>query len=498
MIDLYYLQDLADEAAKKDEPILDFPLPTTTISTSQHQQQHKQIHEQILSGEHYMNIRNDPKKGKGFYSNQDIKAGTLLLVSKPISLVMGWEEDLFDDDDDNDDNDDDTNNNIMNEDEDLMKSNQRNGLLTIRVAKAIQDDPSIWYDQISHLFPRDGSTLPVWICNHAETGMEYERTINELESLNEFSGKNDVIEDIRQRLPFIVRYNCLSVETSPELFVYPDQAKGGHVTLSATALYYLPSYFNHSSKPNVSRWSIGDIIFFVANQDIRKNTELCISYIESELLCENAARRSMLLEMDFEDSDPIQSKIDVEDGDKEGEDDDDEAEGPVISLDVQDELMNMHPLNRLEEINRLLVKASSEESNGGDNDIDDEEDELFWFQCDSHRLRTLLALTYESLGQPTKALGQWKQCIDFSERNFPPNDEAGITHYVQASLTALSLSDQSSAQKYADKALLNHDTIFGGGVNFFRRRYANEMELQLRGYKNAASGRTALDALWPN
>ncbi len=486
MTDLSHLQDLADEAAQENEPILNFPL-----SKEQEQQYNENNNE-------FMTIQNIHNKGKGFIAKQTMQPGTLLLVSKPISLIMGWEEDVFHENDgdinENDDGGGDDEDNMM-DDEDLMKSNLRNGVLSVKVAKAIKDNPSLWYNQLTNLFPRDKSSLPIWVCEHAETGMEFERSIDELKEMNEFL-LDDVIEDIRQRLPFIVRYNCLSVETAPELFVYPDQSKGGHVSLSATGLYYLPSYFNHSNKPNVSRWCIGDIMFFVTNQEVKIGTELCISYIESELLCENATRRSLILEMDFEDVDDNNGMGSDNNHDDQDQDDDDECEGgPVINLDVQDELINMHPLNRLDEINRLLFKSCNKD--GEEMDEDDDEDDLVWFQCDSHRLRTLLALTYEGLGQPTKALEQWKNCVEFAEKNFPPADEAGIVLYVQAALTALSLSEESMAREYAATALSNHKLIFGGGVEFFRRRYAKEMQLQLRSSNNVISGQAVLDKLWP-
>jgi hypothetical protein len=264
-----HLHNLADEAAKEEEPSIDFPLPDECDTT----------------GLKLMEIKDVQNKGKGFHAKQDLSAGALLLVSKPQAIIMGWEEDEFYDDEEEeeeiiDESMDDDNN------EDLVKSNRRNGVLTIRIAKAIKQNPSLWFDEVSKLFPRDANSLPVWVCEHDETGMEFERSINELETKDEFKGeRSTVIEEIRQRLPFIVKYNCLSVETSPELFSYPDQSKGGHINLSATALYNEPSYFNHSHKPNVSRWSIGDIIFFVANQNVKAGTELCISYIESELLC---------------------------------------------------------------------------------------------------------------------------------------------------------------------------------------------------------------------
>merc|ERR1719223_790914 len=106
-----------------------------------------------------------------------------------------------------------------------MKGSKRNGLLIIRAAKAIQENPSIWFNQITKLFPRDATEeLPIWMCEDAQTGMEIEAAVDALEEVNEFSV--ELVDEIRQRLPLIVRYNCLSFETAPELFVHPNQEGG--------------------------------------------------------------------------------------------------------------------------------------------------------------------------------------------------------------------------------------------------------------------------------
>jgi hypothetical protein len=542
-----HLQDLADEAAKQNEPVLDFPLPKLPQSTDgiQEQEPQEQQNLEIIFHEDMMKIKDIPNKGKGFHAVKDIPGGTLLVMAKPVAIIMGWEEDEFDDDDDEEGADEADDDHVMNgahkeeikitnhQEEDvemieeekeevdgagLIQSNGRNGNLAIKVARAIQQKPSLWFQHVSKLFPRgDASTLPLWTCEDPSIGMEYEQIMNELQQLEPFQQQHDdngnnntSFVAMRNRLPFIVRYNCLSVETSPELFVHPDQQKGGHVTISGTGLYNKPSYFNHSNQPNMSRWSIGDIMFFVTNQNVMAGTELCISYIESEFLGDEALRKSLLLEMNVEDtpstatsaisaisatssdtknidSDEIMMKS------KELDEEDDEA-SPVISLDVQDELMNMHPLDRLHEINRLLSQCDGDYDNI--QDLDDEERDLVWYPCDAHRLHTLRALTFESLDQTSKAMEEWKDCISFVETKLPPADEAGIVIYVQAALCALQLSHDSMAKHYASIALTSHDLIFGGGVQFFRRRYANEMELTLRSSSKALAGKSAMDALW--
>jgi hypothetical protein len=260
-------------------------------------------------------------KGKGFFASRDIEAGTTVLGSKPIAMVMQWEEDELEEEDEivMDDEED-------MQDNDIVKGSRRNGMLVCRLVKAIEDDPSIWFNQLSNLYPRE-VTDTLWVCECASTGMEIEHSVNELIHLKEFN--EDTVKEIHHRLPLIVRYNCLSIETAPELFIHPNQDAGGHLTLSGTGLYYYPSYFNHSHRPNVARYSIGDVMFFVTNQDVKHGDELCISYIESEHLCESSKVRSRLLDMDFEEpseqdeaNDPLEKTY------------------PIVDVDMQDELMS--------------------------------------------------------------------------------------------------------------------------------------------------------------
>ncbi len=402
-IDLKEIQTLADELSKKDNPRPNFSVPegcNTGIESA------------------FIEIKDTNNKGKGFFAKQDIKAGTMLLGSKPISLVMGWEEgdledgmsvDLEEDDDDDDD-----------EGVSVMKGSKRNGMLITRVAEAMKSTPSLWFDQINHLFPRETSEeLPIWMCTDAATGIEIEKAIDALSQVNEFSEDPKLIEEMRQRLPLIVRYNCLSVETAPELFVHPNQEGGGHISLSGTGLYYYPSYFNHSHEPNVLRYAIGDVMFFVANQDISSGEELCISYIETEHLCESPALRSQLLDMDFEDGCGYSSAS--KKGDEDISEEDVYGRFPIVDIEMQEELMSLSPMDRLDELNELLTAATkgSQEADGDEDANGADGDDFFWFKCDVHQLRVLLALTLDSLGKSSIALEEWKKCIAFAEVNLP-------------------------------------------------------------------------------
>lgn len=504
------LLNLADEAAtaaaksSNFPKIIDFPLPKE-IETND---------DESFQYEDTMILQESSMKGGGLgmFAKQNLKAGTVLLVSKPLAIVMDWE--------DENEYDDDTDNSKEEEEDDVSfkyadgLGTKRNGILVLRLLQNIKEDPSVWFDKLSCLFPRnaeDCQNLPEWICEDSNVTDQIEKalldvnlvlvlkmTMMQTSSFDEH--KDDALQEvtnIRRRLPLIVKYNCYSVETSPELFVYPNQALGGYTSLSGTALYLTPSYFNHGHRPNVARWSIGDIFFFVTNQDIKHDDELFISYIESELLCESSEKRTQMLDMDFtDDADYFnQNKIA-----KSNEKHRSElvVNGPVINPDVQEAIMAMPPMDRIEEIHDLLNQASAATTLSPTGitiaEESEQEEDLAWFHCDEHQLRILLALTFDSLGHSEEALEQWGKCVIFGEQHLPTNDENNIVILVQAALTAYSLGNRMSAKKYASKALDMHTLIFGHGTEWFHRRYRKEFTLKLRPQSDVISD-TSL--LWP-
>ena len=92
-----------------------------------------------------------------------------------------------------------------------------------------------------------------------------EQMIKDLESIPALKGKSN---EISKRIPLIIRYNVLSMETCPELLSHPGPT--GHTGLTGVGLYFWPSFFNHDSRPNACRYSVGDIMWFVANQNIAR------------------------------------------------------------------------------------------------------------------------------------------------------------------------------------------------------------------------------------
>jgi hypothetical protein len=370
-----------------EQPLPNFPIPEALSK---------------ISGSIQLELRDDPWKGRGWFATSDIPVGTLVLLAKPIAKVMDWQEyDEGDVDDDDNNNEEEGGND--NDVEPLM-----NELLLIETLQVILQNPDIWHTQLSTLFPRNDSdlhTLPAWVCHNDDVFIQVENLLAQLEKMNKTSLKPPLllpVKDIATRLPLIVRYNVLSMETCAELLSYPSPNLG-HSSLAGIGLYHEPSFFNHSKQPNINRWCIGDVMGFVTNQEITAGTELCISYIEHDVLCEPPHRRNLMLSMDFLDTDegddnemmdlaaesinkasngtntdveqhsngnvvveeniiddvgpsttnglshiPVQTPVLPLNGG---------PEAPVVDSDVQNELMAMDPLERLHAIEELMLQA---------------------------------------------------------------------------------------------------------------------------------------------
>ncbi|KAL3934850.1 MAG: hypothetical protein SGBAC_009518 [Bacillariaceae sp.] len=417
-----------------------------------------------------------PGKGKGWIAKTPLAAGIVVMVSKPIAWAMdaeayadeGDEDEMEDEELEEDD-----------EDEEIVDGSKSNDLVVLRVLQRIKENPNIWFEQVSPLYPRDNAaSFPPWNCTDDNIRSQFDSLLREMESIQTLHGKSN---EIGQRLPLIIRYNVLSIETCSELLSYPGPT--GHSSMGGVGLFHLGSLFNHSPRPNVSRFAVGNIMWFVCNQDIPQGQEVCTSYLEHDVLCENAQRRNSMLRMDFKEPD-----------DGSGSADEDGPQFPVVDSDVQMELMEMIPFQRMDAIGELMQQATGEALPEGERSAEDGMDACgsAWFQCDIQNLRILKAITLESLGQSTNALSLWEECIQFADTSMPPNDESAIVVRVQAALCSWDVKDEDRARKHAATALNVHNLMFGGGVSRFRRRYMKEFCLNLRKNKDSAE-----KLLWP-
>jgi hypothetical protein len=443
--------------------------------------------EQYLTLHH--SSENENSKGNSWFAQRDLPAGTLLMVAKPVGMVMDWQDDSVEEIlPENEQDDEDDEEGMMDDDD---KEPRLNELLLLQLLDTIQKEPSIWTECLCTLFPRtqqELSRLPAWVCEDDDIFCQIEASIQAIGALPQMG---DLAKEISKRLPLIIRYNILSIETCPELLSYPGPE--GHVSLSGVGLYHLPSFFNHSSTPNASRWAIGDVMGVVANQSIKAGTEICISYIEHDVLCESAFRRNQMLRMDFVDGPVSEPASPFE---EEGPD------VPVVDSDVQNELMEMDPFERLSAIEELLQQATGAKRPEGEQDsaMGTTANGTSWFQCDVQNLRILKAISLEGLGQTKEALTLWEESVDFCEKTLPPNDENTIVVRVQAAFSALAVGNLDKAREQALAALQTHALLFGGGVARFRRRMAADLRLKLRpetGTRTELNGAPAVDILWP-
>lgn len=481
-----------------------------------------------------LQLRESPGQGQGWFAARDLPEGTRIMVAKPIAMILDWEEDdavmevehvnddkgllqdqaqmeesagaLLDDhamdhegtvkdvlnnkteeeeDDNGEEDETEEEPETANDDE---REPRQNEILLVDILEGLPSDPDVWFKKLCNLFPRNDvevNKLPAWVCSDDTVFMQVETALADLRSLPEFS--NDAVQEIAKRLPHIIRYNILSVETCSELFSYPGP--GGHSSLAGVALYYYPSFFNHSAQPNCNRWAIGDVMVFVTNQAVTKGSEICISYIEHDVLCESPYRRNLMLRMDFQDGD-TEAGIPPNQGEKDG------PEMPVVDPDVQNELMMTDPFERLSQIEQLLQQASGKALPAEKTDMNDQADK--WFQCDIHNLRILQAITLEALGQHSRAFELWEQAVEFCQLKLPPNDESCVAIHTQAALSARHSGKTEKAQVHANAALRIHNVVFGGGVNFFRRRYRRDLALSLRPSDLSEKDATSVvDFLWP-
>jgi len=489
--------DMADELARSSEtPYPDFPLPPELAALASMDAVSKWL----------VHKQSPDKKGMGYFSKETlIPAGTVLLIAKPLSMAMDWEDD--DDEEEEEETED------KEGDEQQQKQKQQphpepllNSKIVLRLLEAMQQSQNLWTNKVSKLYPRtqqEVDALPPIItrCRKVDADDDDDDVTANIQKVakrvcldhSDFSNDTELV----QRLSLIVRYNVMSIETGPELLSHPVR----HASLRGAGLYYEPSFFNHCTNPNVSRYAVGDVMWFVANQDILPNQEACISYIEHDILCEPPVRRNRMLCMDFVDKD---IDNDNDDDAVNGYDDEDEEdygpEMPVVDSQLQNELMQMNPFERIVSIQELLAQAQGKATLNEDKVMDDEDD-AGWFLCDFYNLLVLLAITMDSLGQNEAALDVWEECVEFAEIHLPDLDESAIVMSVQAALCAFNLGDAGhiqQAKEHAQRALSMHNTLFGGGVERLRRRYQSDFSLSLRKSKNGSGGDVAAaEKLWP-
>jgi hypothetical protein len=173
-------------------------------------------------------------KSKGVIATENIKKGTLLVVSKAISAVFH---------------------------SDMLKS--RNFCTKINVASNFHDLNDGSQNFVNTVYSMQSDPQLAKQIYSLYPGREYDRN----EKINEF------IIDI-SRVEQIQKFNSFAVEN------YIDILKGKNRSMGEkeSGLWLFPSFFNHSCINNTSRIVLGDLLLLHAKRDIKKNEEITVNY----------------------------------------------------------------------------------------------------------------------------------------------------------------------------------------------------------------------------
>ena len=179
---------------------------------------------------------------------------------------------------------------LSDEEDSVLILNRDTVRLILRVCSKILDSPvdsSLRTRITNDLWPRHRSDLKSnvtsprsWQCRDKELMKQMHKLLSRLGP------------SLGMRLPEIVRSNALGIVTNAEQIGHYSNYRH----LSGVALYYEPSFFNHSCTPNCSRYHLGDWTIIRTNQEVKQGEELCISYIEHEFLFEPLAVRQTILD----------------------------------------------------------------------------------------------------------------------------------------------------------------------------------------------------------
>ncbi|CAD7960786.1 unnamed protein product [Amoebophrya sp. A25] len=353
--------------------------------------------------------------------------------------------------------------------------------------------------------------------DHDEEEQEEEDSDDEAEIANRIRREvTDILEakfpdkSDRMLLRARTRYNALGFYTSNEQFCYPLT----YQKFQGTGLYFLASGFNHSCEPNVSRYSCGDVMILVTNKAVKKGQQLCISYVENEILSEAKKIRDGTLDRDFicacdrcereksaHETSSTRSK--AQDAEKKQE------TWAAVDAQLQAELALMPPMESLALIDEYL----------------DSDHKLL--AKDKQELRSTKGMTLCRLGRFREAIETFSGCAKWQAENTGEFDESLVTYHLlrlvcvlamqckgqtsttpkastesepdkkkqKKSTTSSSSTNETSESATTTTSIKNealesavkvHGVLTGvQGIAFLRQRYKRELEEYLR-WTNAA------------
>ncbi|CAJ1377058.1 unnamed protein product [Effrenium voratum] len=389
-------------------------------------------------------LQSSPGKGRGWFATRPLEAGTLVLLERPLvaTLDVEWRDEPW--------------------------------------ADCASADSTALGLELAHCY---SSSLALLLKHfHPEEHMQASSSDDEEDDPEAVAAMKDAIavgwqqldipEAAKSRLQDVVRLNSLGFYTNSEQLCH----HANFTALTGSGLFALASGFNHSCEPTVQRCSIGDLTAFVTSRRLQAGDELCISYIESELLCAPKSLRSQSLNRDFTCTcRPCTLNQPPELG----------ASRNFMRMDaqVQARLTLLPPEERVEAVAAALSgqldegEEGEEEQPEKDHEVDEETKEgtgktVVLLGKDAQELRVVQAVALMQLGRWEEALKVWRVLAAFSCHHCPPFDEAIAVYATQASLCAAEITGDCA--KYARLAVEAHRVACGADI--FKWRYCKEVE----------------------
>ncbi|CAE7449312.1 SET6 [Symbiodinium natans] len=408
--------------------------------------------------------------GRGWYARAPLDAGVMLLVERPVVAVLDgeWRDECW-----------------------AECGSSDSAALGIELARCHSASLALL---LSGFHPQEGAAT-----NGADSDEEDEPMLKAAmkEAVDNAWKQADISKAAQSRLEDVVRLNSLGFYTNSEQLCHHDN----FAALTGNGLFSLASGFNHSCEPSVQRYSLGDLTMFVTNRPVEAGAELCISYIESELLCAPKSLRSQSLNRDFVCA---CSRCKAE-----GSLSDDASAGRRnfmrVDSQVQAKLALLPPQERVKAVAAALQGHLDE----GEEEPEEEEpveDEAGAVGSDHHsvteqpgargpetaataattatvvllgkdaqELRVVQALALMQMEDWQGALQVWRQNAAFTCHHCPPFDEALVVYAMQAALCNAQIAPRGGAAgiDYVHLAVEAHRRAFG--ADNFVWRYAKEV-----------------------
>ncbi|OLQ01545.1 hypothetical protein AK812_SmicGene15684 [Symbiodinium microadriaticum] len=400
-------------------------------------------------------------KGRGWYATEPLDTGVMVLIERPLVAVLDgeWRDESW-----------------------AECGSSDSAALSVELARCYSSSLA---SLLSGFHPQEAVQA-----NDADSDEEEEPILRDAmrTALNTAWKPVDISEGARERLEDVVRLNSLGFYTNSEQLCHHEN----FAALTGNGLFALASGFNHSCEPSLQRCSFGDLTAFVTNQPVAAGSELCISYIESELLCAPKSLRSQSLNRDFVCACTRCHK-------QEGAPEEAAVERNFMRVDaqVQANLALLPPKERVravaaaleghldeaeepeEEEEEAVEEVEVASAHSREKDVSEHEakaPKVVLLGKDAQELRVVQAQAFMQMQEWESAFQVWRQNAAFSCHHCPPFDEALVVYAMQAALCKAESSNLAGADNidYVRLAVEAHCRAFG--VNNFAWRYAKEVE----------------------